>query len=77
MKGESLEIVKNAKLLGVILTSDLKWNRNTAKIVRGPVKTRFVAKSTIMADSRGRSGTSLMSAFYIRGPTISPLYVEG
>ena len=31
MRGEKLDIVDEAKLLGVIITSDLKWNRNTLK----------------------------------------------
>ena len=34
MRGEKLDIVDEAKLLGVIITSDLKWNRNTLKIVK-------------------------------------------
>ena len=34
LKSESLNIVDEAKLLGLILTSDLKWNRNTQKIVK-------------------------------------------
>ena len=34
MKGERLNIVDEAKLLGLIITSDLKWNKNTQKIVK-------------------------------------------
>ena len=34
MKGEKLNIVNETKLLGTILTSDLKWNRNTQHIVK-------------------------------------------
>ena len=34
LKGESLDIVDEARLLGVLLTSDLKWAANTNKIVR-------------------------------------------
>ena len=34
LKGESLNIVNEAKLLGLIITNDLKWNRNTEKIVK-------------------------------------------
>ena len=33
LKGESLEIVDEARLLGVILTSDLKWAANTLKLL--------------------------------------------
>ena len=34
LKGESLNIVNEAKLLGLVITNDLKWNRNTEKIVK-------------------------------------------
>ena len=34
LKGENLEIVEEAKLLGTIITSDLKWKRNTEEIVK-------------------------------------------
>ena len=34
LKGERLQIVDEAKLLGTIITNDLKWNRNTQKIVK-------------------------------------------
>ena len=34
LKSESLNVVDEAKLLGLILTSDLKWNSNTQKIVK-------------------------------------------
>ena len=33
-ENENIETVKEAKLLGTILTDDLKWNRNTAAIVK-------------------------------------------
>ena len=47
LKGESLEIVDEARLLGVILTSDLKWAANTNKIVRNAniaMKSLHIAK---------------------------------
>ena len=34
LKGERLNIVDETKLLGLIITSDLKWNKNTEKIVK-------------------------------------------
>ena len=34
LKGEKLNVVNETKLLGTILTSDLKWNRNTQHIVK-------------------------------------------
>ena len=34
LKNESLEVVKETKLLGVFITSDLKWNRNTEQLVK-------------------------------------------
>ena len=47
LKGESLDIVDEARLLGVILTSDLKWAANTNKIVRNAniaMKSLHIAK---------------------------------
>ena len=38
LKGETVEIVKESKLLGAILTSDLKWERNTNHIVKNANK---------------------------------------
>ena len=34
LKNETLEVVKETKLLGVHITSDLKWNRNTEHLVK-------------------------------------------
>ena len=34
LKQEPLEIVNEVKLLGVVITSDLKWHRNTEEIVK-------------------------------------------
>ena len=34
LKSERLNVVDEAKLLGLIMTSDLRWNRNTQKIVK-------------------------------------------
>ena len=34
LKGENIEVVEEAKLLGTIITSDLKWRRNTETIVK-------------------------------------------
>ena len=34
LKGEKLDIVTEAKLLGIIITNDLKWKRNTQHIVK-------------------------------------------
>ena len=34
LKGEPLEIVEEVKLLGVIITKDLKWDKNTSYIVK-------------------------------------------
>ena len=38
LKGETVDLVKESKLLGVIITSDLKWERNTNHIVRNANK---------------------------------------
>ena len=38
LKGETVEIVREAKLLGVIITSDLKWEKNTNHIIRNANK---------------------------------------
>ena len=38
LKGEKLEIVEESKLLGTIITSDLKWKRNTEEIVKNANK---------------------------------------
>ena len=34
LKGESLEVIEKTKLLGTIFTNDLKWDENTADLVR-------------------------------------------
>ena len=34
MNGERLEVLNETKLLGTIISSDLKWNKNTDKIVK-------------------------------------------
>ena len=34
LKGETIEVVDEAKLLGTIVTSDLKWRKNTEAIVK-------------------------------------------
>ena len=34
VNNEKIEIVKETKLLGTYITNDLKWNRNTAEIVK-------------------------------------------
>ena len=34
LKGESLEILEEVKLLGVIITNDLKWDKNTSYLVK-------------------------------------------
>ena len=34
LKEQNIEIVAKAKLLGVIITDDLKWEENTASLVK-------------------------------------------
>ena len=34
LKGEKIDTVEETKLLGTIITSDLKWKRNTEEIVK-------------------------------------------
>ena len=34
LKGETLEVLNEAKLLGTIISTDLKWDKNTEKIVK-------------------------------------------
>ena len=34
VESESIELVKEVKLLGTYLTEDLKWNKNTSEIVK-------------------------------------------
>ena len=38
LKGETVEIVNESKLLGVIISSDLKWDRNTNHVVKNANK---------------------------------------
>ena len=38
LKGETVEIVSESKLLGVIISNDLKWDRNTNHIVKMPTE---------------------------------------
>ena len=38
IKGETLEVVDEAKLLGTIISNDLKWNKNTDKLVKNANK---------------------------------------
>ena len=38
LKGESLEVLNETKLLGTIISSDLKWNKNTEKLVKNANK---------------------------------------
>ena len=34
VRGETIELIKEAKLLGTHITDDLKWNKNTAELVK-------------------------------------------
>ena len=34
LNGKNIEVVKETKLLGTILTNDLKWNRNTEELIK-------------------------------------------
>ena len=34
---EPIEVIDSTKLLGTIITSDLKWEQNTAHIVKNPM----------------------------------------
>ena len=34
LNNENLEVVKQAKLLGVIISDDLKWDQNTESLVK-------------------------------------------
>ena len=34
LKGERLDVVDEVKLLGTIITNDLKWNKNTKKLYK-------------------------------------------
>ena len=38
LKGESLEVLNETKLLGTIISSDLKWNMNTERLVKNANK---------------------------------------
>ena len=38
LKNEDLEVLKETKLLGVHITEDLKWNRNTEELVKSANK---------------------------------------
>ena len=38
LKGETVEIVDSAKLLGVVVSSDLKWDKNTTHIIKNANK---------------------------------------
>ena len=38
LRNESLEVMKEMKLLGTYITDDLKWNRNTEELVKNANK---------------------------------------
>ena len=61
LKGESLDIVDEARLLGVILTSDLKWAANTNKIV----KNANVAMRSLHIAKKFTSNISDLKQIYI------------
>ena len=45
LKNEKIEIVQQAKLLGLILTSDLKWDENTNYLVKDANKRMIMLKA--------------------------------
>ena len=46
LEGETVETIKQTKLLGAIITDDLSWNRNTAKLVKdGNLRMQFLHKA--------------------------------
>ena len=45
LKNERIEIVEQAKLLGLILTSDLKWDENTNYLVRDANKRMLMLRA--------------------------------
>ena len=34
VKGEKIQTVSETKLLGTVITSDLKWDKNTTKLIK-------------------------------------------
>ena len=46
VESESIEIVKEVKLLGTYLTEDLKWNKNTLEIVKKSYQKNATAKQS-------------------------------
>lgn len=45
LEGETVETIRQTKLLGAIITDDLSWNKNTAKLVKdGNLRMQFLHK---------------------------------
>lgn len=42
INGKQFQIVKSAKVLGVTVTDDLKWNKNVSKIVESLKQRHFI-----------------------------------
>ena len=51
LKGENIETVDETKLLGTIITSDLKWRRNTEAIVKDANKRILIRKLGLYKDN--------------------------
>ena len=37
LKGETVEVLNSTKLLGTVITDDLRWDLNTSNIVKKPM----------------------------------------
>ena len=60
LNGEPLEIVTSAKLLGLNLTSDLKWNTHTSELIRKASPRLYFLRQL----KRSRVASKELSVFY-------------
>ena len=65
MNNEYLEVVEKAKLLGVIITNDLKWDDNTAELVRRS-NARLALLRKVASFSSSIEDMKLIYILYIR-----------
>ena len=63
MKDEILETVSDTKLLGVHITSDLKWNKNTEEIIKKANKRMFLLHNVSKFTSKISDLTTVYKIF--------------
>ena len=65
LNGKNIEVVKETKLLGTILTNDLKWNRNTEELIKRANK-RMVLLRKIKEFNPNIEDLKIIYIMYIR-----------